>query len=78
MTAKRQMFRSSMVVGTFSFLGSLTGILVEISIAAHLGLTKPPTLLRCLHGPLHHYESDFRHWPVFSGALLFLARCATS
>ena len=40
MTAKRQMFRSSMVVGTFSFLGSLTGILVEISIAANLGLTK--------------------------------------
>ena len=29
-----------MVVGTFSFLGSLTGILVEISIAANLGLTK--------------------------------------
>ncbi len=40
MTSKRQMFRSSMVVGTFSFLGSLTGILVEISIAANLGLTK--------------------------------------
>lgn len=40
MTAKRQMFRSSVVVGIFSFLGSLTGILVEISIAANLGLTK--------------------------------------
>lgn len=40
MTAKRQMFRSSVVVGTFSFLGSLTGILVETSIAAHLGLSK--------------------------------------
>jgi putative peptidoglycan lipid II flippase len=34
------MFRSSMVVGVFSFLGSLTGILVETSIAAHLGLSK--------------------------------------
>ena len=40
MTAKRQMVRSSMVVGIFSFLGSLTGILVEISIAANLGLSK--------------------------------------
>lgn len=40
MTAKRQMFRSSVVVGIFSFLGSLTGILVEVSIAAHLGLSK--------------------------------------
>ncbi|MEJ2009642.1 MAG: lipid II flippase MurJ [Acidobacteriota bacterium] len=40
MSAKRQMFRSSMVVGVFSFLGSLTGILVEISIAANLGLSK--------------------------------------
>jgi putative peptidoglycan lipid II flippase len=40
MTAKRQMFRSSMVVGIFSSLGSLTGILVEISIAANLGLSK--------------------------------------
>ena len=29
-----------MVVGFFSFLGSLTGILVEISIAAHLGLSR--------------------------------------
>jgi putative peptidoglycan lipid II flippase len=34
------MVRSSMVVGVFSFLGSLTGILVETSIAAHLGLSK--------------------------------------
>jgi len=40
MTAKRQLFRSSMVVGVFSFLGSLTGILVEVSIAANLGLSK--------------------------------------
>jgi len=29
-----------MVVGVFSFLGSLTGILVEVSIAANLGLSK--------------------------------------
>jgi putative peptidoglycan lipid II flippase len=34
------MIRSSMVVGFFSLLGSLTGILVETSIAAHLGLSK--------------------------------------
>ncbi|HVB28941.1 MAG TPA: lipid II flippase MurJ [Terriglobia bacterium] len=40
MSAKRQMVRSSMVVGVFSSLGSLTGILVEISIAANLGLSK--------------------------------------
>jgi putative peptidoglycan lipid II flippase len=40
MSTKRQMFRSSTVVATFSFLGSLTGILVEISIAAKLGLSK--------------------------------------
>ncbi len=40
MQGKRQMFRSSMVVGVLSFLGSLTGILVEISIASRLGLSK--------------------------------------
>jgi putative peptidoglycan lipid II flippase len=40
MSAKRQIFRSSVVVGVFSFLGSLTGIFVEISIAANLGLSK--------------------------------------
>lgn len=40
MSAKHQMFRSSAVVGIFSFLGSLTGILVETSIAANLGLSK--------------------------------------
>ncbi|HVB28588.1 MAG TPA: hypothetical protein VNG91_02135, partial [Terriglobia bacterium] len=40
MSAKRQMFRSSVVVGVFSSLGSLTGILVEISIAANLGLSR--------------------------------------
>ncbi|MBZ5565647.1 MAG: oligosaccharide flippase family protein [Acidobacteriia bacterium] len=40
MTSKPQMLRSSMVVGFFSLLGGLTGILVETSIAAHLGLSK--------------------------------------
>jgi putative peptidoglycan lipid II flippase len=40
MPAKRQMARSSIVVGVFAFLGSVTGILVETSIAAHLGLSK--------------------------------------
>ena len=34
------MLRSSMVVGFFSLLGSLTGILVETSIAAKLGLSR--------------------------------------
>jgi len=37
---KRHLLRSSMVVGFFGFLGSLTGILVETSIAAKLGLSK--------------------------------------
>jgi putative peptidoglycan lipid II flippase len=40
MPSKRQMLRSSSVVAVFSFLGSLTGILVEICIAANLGLSK--------------------------------------
>jgi putative peptidoglycan lipid II flippase len=40
MSSKRQIVRSSMVVGFFSLLGSLTGILVETSIAAKLGLSK--------------------------------------
>jgi putative peptidoglycan lipid II flippase len=40
MTSKRQMFRRSMVVGFFSLLGGLTGVLVETSIAAKLGLSK--------------------------------------
>ncbi len=40
MTSKIQMVRSSMVVGFFTLLGSLTGILVETTIAAHLGLSK--------------------------------------
>jgi len=39
-SSKRQMLRSSMVVGFFSFLASLTGILVETSIAAKLGLSR--------------------------------------
>ncbi len=40
MISKVQMVRSSMVVGFFALLGSLTGILVETTIAAHLGLSK--------------------------------------
>ena len=40
MPSKRQIVRSSMVVGFFSLLGSLTGILVETSIAAKLGLSR--------------------------------------
>lgn len=40
MPSKRHLLRSSVVVGFFFFLGSLTGILVEISIAAHLGLSR--------------------------------------
>jgi putative peptidoglycan lipid II flippase len=40
MSSKRQVLRSSMVVGFFSLLGGLTGILVDTSIAAMLGLSK--------------------------------------
>jgi len=40
MPSKHQMLRSSMVVGFFSLLGGLTGILVETSIAAKLGLSR--------------------------------------
>ncbi len=40
MPSKRHLLRSSLVVGFFGFLGSLTGILVETSIAAKLGLSK--------------------------------------
>src|SRR3990170_4784397 len=40
MPSKRQMVRSSMVVGFFSLLGGLTGILVDTSIAANLGLSR--------------------------------------
>jgi putative peptidoglycan lipid II flippase len=39
MNPKRQMLRSSIVVGFFNLLGGLTGILVETSIAANLGLS---------------------------------------
>ncbi|HEV2417280.1 MAG TPA: lipid II flippase MurJ, partial [Terriglobia bacterium] len=40
MPSKRHLLRRSMLVGFFSFAGSATGILVEISIAAHLGLSR--------------------------------------
>lgn len=40
MPSKRQILQSSIVVGFFSLLGSLTGILVETSIASKLGLSR--------------------------------------
>jgi putative peptidoglycan lipid II flippase len=40
MNPKHQMLRSSIVVAFFNLLGGLSGILVETSIAAHLGLSK--------------------------------------
>jgi putative peptidoglycan lipid II flippase len=40
MAFKHQMIRNSMVVGFFSLLGGLTGILVDTSIAANLGLSR--------------------------------------
>lgn len=40
MSSKRQILQSSIIVGFFSFLSSLTGILVETSIAAKLGLSR--------------------------------------
>ncbi len=40
MTEKPHLFRSSLVVGFFSLLGNLTGIIVEASIAAKLGLSR--------------------------------------
>ena len=40
MTVRRHLLRSSIVVGSFSLLGNLTGIVVETSIAAKLGLSK--------------------------------------
>ena len=40
MFSKQQMLRSSLVVGIISLMGGLTGILVDTSIAAHLGLSK--------------------------------------
>ena len=40
MPSKSRLVRSSLLVGSFSFLGSVTGILVETSIAAKLGLSR--------------------------------------
>src|SRR5690349_20683186 len=40
LSSKLQIMRSSLVVGSFALLGGLTGILVETSIAAKLGLSK--------------------------------------
>ena len=40
MPSKTRLVRSSLLVGSFSFLGSLTGILVETGIAAKLGLSR--------------------------------------
>src|SRR5579863_4869706 len=39
MDPKREMLRSSVVVAFFNLLGGLSGILVETSIAANLGLS---------------------------------------
>ncbi len=40
MASSRQMVRSSMVVGFFALVGGLTGIVVDTSIAAKLGLSR--------------------------------------
>ncbi len=40
MSSRRQILQSSIVVGLFSFAGNLTGMLVETSIAARLGLSR--------------------------------------
>jgi len=40
MPTRRQIFQSSLVVGFFSLLGGVTGILVDTSIAAQLGLSR--------------------------------------
>jgi putative peptidoglycan lipid II flippase len=40
MPTRRHIFQSSLVVGFFSLLGGLTGILVDTSIAAKLGLSR--------------------------------------
>jgi len=40
MSSKHQVLRSSLVVGFFTLLGNLTGILVETTIAAKLGLSR--------------------------------------
>jgi putative peptidoglycan lipid II flippase len=39
MPTKRQIFQGSLVVGTLSLVGSITGILVETAIAAKLGMS---------------------------------------
>lgn len=40
MPSKRHLLRGATVVGFFSFLGSVAGIFVDITIAAHLGLSR--------------------------------------
>ncbi|HEV2351688.1 MAG TPA: lipid II flippase MurJ [Terriglobia bacterium] len=40
MASKRQIFRRSILVSSFSLLGGVAGIVVEMSIAARLGLSK--------------------------------------
>jgi putative peptidoglycan lipid II flippase len=40
MASKREIFRRSILVSAFSLLGGLAGIVVEVSIAARLGLSK--------------------------------------
>jgi len=40
MSSKHQVLRSSLVVGFFSLLGNLSGVLVEMTIAAKLGLSR--------------------------------------
>jgi putative peptidoglycan lipid II flippase len=40
MLSKRHLLRSSITVGAFSFISSLTGILLEMSIASKLGLSR--------------------------------------
>lgn len=40
MPSKRHLLRGATVVGFFSFLGSIAGVVVEITIAAHLGLSR--------------------------------------
>ena len=43
MNPKQQMLKSSVVVAFFNLLGGLSGIMVETSIAANLGLSQDPT-----------------------------------
>ncbi|HLY62950.1 MAG TPA: lipid II flippase MurJ [Terriglobia bacterium] len=40
MASKREIFRRSILVSCFSLLGGLTGVVIEMSIAARLGLSK--------------------------------------